>query len=296
MKISIYSWGGHPVKVFANGCGEDRSDIKVFKSWENLIVEPANDERSRWLPWISRGECWLEGPSSDFQRRLLLRYFYEVPSGERGLWSFWGCIFPIEGTHPSLWASFLSHIVQVPKDELEHYGESIEWPDKDPPSTDNANGPLSGKFFEGTYPSALRQLETAIAGSSWDQLRQVQIACHPPKSLPGFTTVIRSDGFPLGRVSPSRPQEVPPRDKQESLGPQSQKQRPRTLFERPNRRRAAWLVLGFIAGYFVGFMFNHHRAENKRLKEGIEKLKRETKTLKSQIDGRNSQILQRNRR
>ncbi len=275
MKIPIYSWGGHPIKVISSGEGIEKSDINAFRNWSKIISDPAN--REEWLSWVSEGKCWLEGPSADFKRRLLLWPFFERRDGARGHWNFWGFVFPTESLTPDAWASSLHYLVNLEQNQLKMAGDSLEIPDSEPINTrSNGVSPI-GQVFGGPYPDALRQLVDAISGWKWNDLRGLSIACHPPTSLTNFSSLIRSEGFPLqkvGLVAASNP------SSKKASGSETPPFSSRSSLSSFLMRRSTLGVSAFIVGFFLGTALNKFRAENRSLRDQIEKLTLENRVLR----------------
>jgi hypothetical protein len=276
MRFSIYRWGGHPVTSTNHGDPTLDADVAVYRRWAGLLSDSAS-VREEWLQWVASGKAWLEGPSTDSSRRLLLRAFYERPGGGRGIWHFFGITLPIESIAPPAWATTLGGLVALGKDELERIVGQLSFPEATPPDfRGDCESPYGRIYNNGSYADLLSQLCHSLSCSTWDELKRISIACHPPCSLPGFSTLILSDDFPPKNIGIK--EEMLPASKIATPVPKSvdfvSGQSP-VQFKRIVRPRWWWVPLNFVVGLVVGITIGNSRRGSE-----IVRLKRENSELR----------------
>lgn len=278
MRVSIYRWGGHPVTSTNQGGPTLAEDLAVFRCWASLFCDPA--AAHGWSQFATAGKAWLEGPSTDSSRRLLLRAFYERCQGERGVWYFFGITLEVESITPSVWVTALNRLVTLEKEALEEITGELSIPQS--PLSDTRGGCESpyGRTYTGNYPEILNSLCNALSCCNWDELSRISIASHPPRSLEGFSTVILSDDFPLKNIVIKEELSQPAKDTsptQKAVEAASGQSRFRSIFI--GRHHVWWVLLSFFVGLTIGIS---------RGRSGIERLKRENDELR--LDSHNLRV------
>jgi len=206
INISIYYWGGEPIRTLSSGDEILPDDREILKEWSKILSDPGKFS-DVWISWVTTGRVWLEGPSEDRQRRLLLRPFYKQTSGVRGQWSFCGYVFPTNIGEPAVWTTVLRRLLEISEQDLADCDGNLtienvnSWQ-----SGDHYQVPI-GQVFHGTYSSALDQLCNSLAACDWKDLEDLRIACHPPSTIPAVTSLVLSDDFPLQNIGllPGKP-------------------------------------------------------------------------------------------
>lgn len=199
MKIPIYYWGGEPIRLHSSAPGLDSSDIEVFKNLAKQLSDPANTH-DKWIPWLNHGSVWMEFPSKDKQRRLLLLPFYKQRPGQRSLWSFCGFVFPTKTGSPALWAATIRQLLGIREEDLQGCDGILTIEDVLPWPVSTECAQAQGKIFQGSQSDVVRQLCDSIARCEWREITDLHIASHPPVSLPAVTTLLLSDEFPLKNI------------------------------------------------------------------------------------------------
>lgn len=273
MKVFVYSWGGEPIKMISRGAEIPDADVKRLKEWSRLISDPAY-VKDMWLPLANDGRVWLEGPSSDFQRRLLLRPFSSV-DGQRKIWHFWGFSFLLGS--PITWARVFRQLVAFDRAQLEGCEGEIElsgaYDDNEVP----VERRVTGRVFGGSYNDALLKLCAGIAASSHEQLCNLSIACHPPRSLAGFSTLVLTDDFPLKGVGI-----LPPKFGGDELIKIGKGPRIQWKWNGPPRKYVLLMTV-FVIGFILGRATDSNDRQVKKLSRRIEKLIDENDSLYRQI-------------
>ena len=199
INLSIYHWGGEPIRTLSSGDEILPDDREILKEWSKLLSDPGKFS-DLWISWVTTGRVWLEGPSEDHQRRLLLRPFYKQTSGVRGQWSFCGYVFPTNDGEPAVWATVLRRLLEKSEQELAGCDGNLTVKDVNPwQSADQFQAP-AGQIFHGPYTSALDQLSRSLAGCEWEDLGDLRIAAHPPSVIPSITSLVLSDDFPFQNI------------------------------------------------------------------------------------------------
>ena len=198
MKIPIYYWGGEPIRLHSSAPEWNSSDSEVLKNMANQLSDPANTQK-QWIPWLTDGSVWMDSPSSDGQRRLLLRLFYDN-TGVRGLWSYCGFAFSTNTGSTALWAATILKLLEIREEDLHGCGGVLTITDVSPWPVSSECAPPHGKILQGSRTDAIRQLCDSIARCKWNEIAALHIASHPPVSLPHVTTLLLSDEFPLKNI------------------------------------------------------------------------------------------------
>jgi len=284
MRVSIYRWGGHPVTTTDHSDPSLPADVDVFRQWSRSLIDTAY-VCEEWLPWAAAGKVWLEGPSSDSGRRLLLRAFYERAEGERGIWHFFGITLPV-AINPSAWAAALGWLVVLGKEELEGTLGELSIPEVAlSGSVDGCESPF-GRTFTGTYPELLGELCHSLSCCTSEDVKRISIACHPPCTLQGFSTLILADDFPLKNIvikegGPRPPKIVTPAPA--AFDPVSGP----LLVQIKNFVRPWWggVLLGLVVGLVVGITVGNSRrgSEIVRLKRENSELRMDSGNLREEL-------------
>jgi len=209
IKLSIYHWGGEPIRTLSSGDEILPDDREILKEWSKILSDPGKFNDT-WISWVTTGRVWLEGPSEDRQRRLLLRPFYKQTSGVRGQWSFCGYVFPTNDGEPAVWATVLRRLLEIPEQGLADCNGNLTVDNVNPWQSGVQCQVPSGQIFHGPYSSALDQLCDSLAACDWKVLEALQIACHPPSAIPTVTAIVLSDDFPYQNIGllPRKPTET----------------------------------------------------------------------------------------
>ncbi len=199
MKIPIYHWGGEPIRLHSSAPELNSSDSEVFRNLAKQLSDPANTQE-KWIPWLTNGSVWMESPSKDKQRRLLLLPFYKQRPGQRSLWSFCGFVFPTKTGSPGLWAATIRQLLEITEEDLHRCDGILTIEDVSPWPVSTECARPQGKIFQGSRSDVVRQLCDSIARCEWREMTDLHIVSHPPVSFPRVTTVLLSDEFPLKNI------------------------------------------------------------------------------------------------
>lgn len=198
MKIPIYHWGGEPIRLHSSAPEWNPSDSEILRNMANQLSNPAYTQE-KWMPWLTDGSVWMDSPSSDGQRRLLLRPFYDN-TGIRGLWSFCGFAFSTNTESTALWAATILKLLEIREEDLHGCGGVLTITDVSPWPVSTECAPPQSKVYQGSRTDAIRQLCDSIARCEWNDITDLHVASHPPVSFPHVTTLLLSDEFPLKNI------------------------------------------------------------------------------------------------
>ncbi len=199
MKIPIYHWGGEPIRLHSSAPELNSSDSEVFRNLAKQLSDPANTQE-KWIPWLTDGSVWMESPSRDGQRRLLLRPFYVPIPGQRSQWSFCGFAFSPNTGSTALWAATILKLLEIREEDLHGCDGVLTITDVSPWPVSRECAPPQGKIFQGSRTDAIRRLCDSIARCDWNDIADLHVASHPPVSFPHVTTLLLSDEFPLKNI------------------------------------------------------------------------------------------------
>lgn len=272
MKVSIYHWGGEPIRILSSGAAIHTEDRELLKDWAKQLSDPGR-VRDEWLPYLIQGTVWIEGSSNDRQRRILLRPFYKEAQGVRPQWSFCGFAFPICEGSPARWAAILHRLLDVREVDLANCEDRLTLDDVDSWNTDVSESSPLGRVFRGPYADALDTLCNSLAVCNWTQLGELHIACHPPSTIPKVTALVLSDEFPFQNIRLLPGMTANPRDGetskrilplQDSVAkptpppiPRSKQEvdRPTDGFLKNQKYPMSMLIAGLLAGNFGSVLF-----------------------------------------
>ena len=187
--IPFVFWGGDPIATLAVAPKFFPEDRPLLEQWADFFAKPAT-AGPKWLEYQATGRTWVDIPSKDGKRRLFLKPFYVLRSGERPLWYFAG--FASEVKDAATWAGLLPRLASITRKEVEAAGTHLRLESQ---AITKSDEPLAGKIFTGNYESALKRLCEAVAAILTEELSQLHTASHPPAEHPLVTTLILSDGF-----------------------------------------------------------------------------------------------------
>lgn len=193
LRIQICYWGGEPIRVINGEEGFNRDDVRTLKKWGDFLSDPAKGEQP-WIDGLTQGRTWLDLPSADGKRRLLLRVFRRDQPGSRPLWFFSGFSFDIAFAEPAIWAAAIRRLLVMTEKEISEANGGIEL-DRIELNARTASASPLGVVFRGSYGSALDRYCEALAGCQWDGGKYLFTASHPPASHPDFTTLLLADDF-----------------------------------------------------------------------------------------------------
>ncbi len=193
LKIPTCYWGGEPIRVINGEESFNRYDLRTLKRWGDFLSDPAKGEQP-WIDGLSQGRTWLDLPSTDGKRRLLLRVFRRDKQGSRPLWFFSAFSFDTELAEPSIWAAATRRLLVKNEAEISEANGCIQLEHIDPIAS-GSNGSLLDAMFRGSYGSALDRYCEALARCQWDAINGFFTASHPPASHPDFTTLLIADDF-----------------------------------------------------------------------------------------------------
>jgi hypothetical protein len=193
LNISSCYWGGEPIRVINGEESFIRDDMRTLKRWGDFLSDPAKGEQP-WIDDLAKGRTWLDVPSADGKRRLLLRVFRHDKQGSRPLWFFSAFSFDTALAEPAIWAAAIRRLLVKTEGEISEANGCIELDRIDPISSISSGSPL-GAVFRGSYGSALDRYCEALAGSQWHTINGFFTASHPAASHPDFTTLLIADDF-----------------------------------------------------------------------------------------------------
>lgn len=193
LKIPTCYWGGEPIRVINGEESFNRDDMRTLKRWGDFLSDPAKGEQP-WIDGLSQARTWLDLPSADGKRRLLLRVFRRDKQGSRPLWFFSAFSFDTALADPSIWAAATRRLLVKSEEEISEATGCIQLEHIDPIAY-GSNGSLLKAVFRGSYGSALDRYCEALAGCQWHAINGFFTASHPPASHPDFTTLLIADDF-----------------------------------------------------------------------------------------------------
>ena len=195
MNLNIPScyWGGEPIRVINGDESFNRDDLRTLKRWGDFLSDPAKGEQS-WIDGLSQGQTWLDLPSTDRRRRLLLRVFRRDQQGSRPLWFFSAFSFDIALAEPASWAAAIRRLLLKTEKEISDANGCIELDGIDLSARSVAVSPF-GTVFRGAYGYALNRYCEALAGCQWQEINGLFTASQPPATHPDFTTLLIADDF-----------------------------------------------------------------------------------------------------
>lgn len=296
LKIPTCYWGGEPIRVINGEECFNRDDVRTLKKWGDFLSDPAKGEQP-WIDGLSQGRTWLDLPSADGKRRLLLRVFRRDKQGSRPLWFFSACSFDTALADPSIWAAATRRILVKSEEEISEANGCIELDRIDPISSISSGSPL-GAVFRGSYGSALDRYCEALAGSQWHTINGFFTASHPAASHPDFTTLLIADDFCyqgirlVERVAPAVPEPKPQMAAKDVPSKTAGTQQILPSF----KMLMAVATICFITGFFLKVALSQSDLkllvrENQDLRTRIESLMSEKQKLESENQALKNQRL-----
>jgi cell division protein FtsB len=281
LKIPICYWGGEPIRVINGEESLNREDIRTLKKWGDFLSDPAKGEQP-WIDGLSQGRTWLELPSADAKRRLLLRVFRRDIQGSRPLWFFSAFAFDVALAEPAIWAAATRRLLVLTEKNISEAKGCIEL-DRIDPNYSGGSGPPLGTVFRGSYGSALDKYCEALAGSQWHAINGLFTASHPPACHPEFTTLLIADDFCyqgirlVEQAAPAAPEPKPQTGTKVNPSKTARTQHFLLRFKMPM----------VVAAFFitVGFLFKAAQSQSDQ-----DALELENKDLRAQIEDLRAQI------